>query len=246
MSMNAKQAKITGAHPNTGKKHTKSATLKKNTGFTLCTGDYPGYLGGPNIDGTGAFSFPVFPGACADLAADTEPIGSFSGTCTKNPYEGVSVTLYRQANTNGGSTIDTVGGPNNDGCFLGVCGYLPAGIPQFRDFGIGAIPPGVSSGLIQTVLNGICAIASPLFTADKESQCSAALRLKGTTSPRNKYPGCVSGSIGWAALCVCSPCGRIMMDSILTSSIYTHPSDLSSNLTTRPKLRTSLLYVRGR
>lgn len=59
-------------HNKTGNKIPKSAhqdktNLRKVSGFALCTKPYEGYLGGPNIAGTGAFSYPVYPGDCEEV-----------------------------------------------------------------------------------------------------------------------------------------------------------------------------------
>lgn len=56
-------------HNKTSTKIPKSTTrdktnLRKVSGFALCTKPYEAYVGGPNTAGTGAFSYPVYPGGC--------------------------------------------------------------------------------------------------------------------------------------------------------------------------------------
>lgn len=57
----------------TGNKIPKNTTphdktnLRKVSGFSLCTMPYEAYVGGPNVAGTGAFSYPVYPGDCDEV-----------------------------------------------------------------------------------------------------------------------------------------------------------------------------------
>jgi hypothetical protein len=56
----------------TGNKIPKTIThsktnLRKVSGFSLCTMPYEAYVGGPNVAGTGAFSYPVYPGDCEEV-----------------------------------------------------------------------------------------------------------------------------------------------------------------------------------
>jgi hypothetical protein len=47
--------------------HQDKRNIRKVSGFDLCTADYDAYIGGPNVAGTGAFSYPVYPGDCEEV-----------------------------------------------------------------------------------------------------------------------------------------------------------------------------------
>lgn len=47
--------------------HQDKTNIRKVPGFSLCTAPYDAYIGGPNVAGTGAFSYPVYPGDCDDV-----------------------------------------------------------------------------------------------------------------------------------------------------------------------------------
>lgn len=44
------------------------------SGFNLCTQPYQAFIGGPNVAGTGAFSYPVYPGDCTEVRKSDESI----------------------------------------------------------------------------------------------------------------------------------------------------------------------------
>lgn len=91
----------TGKVPKTKTPHTKPINLKQTTGFTLCTGEYDAYIGGTNVAGTGAFSYPVstdctFAPAQLKTVTPGEANGFYAGVCSENPYEGLTLTAYRE------------------------------------------------------------------------------------------------------------------------------------------------------
>lgn len=47
--------------------HNDKTNLRKVDGFNLCTQSYEAYIGGTGIAGTGAFSYPVYPGDCNEV-----------------------------------------------------------------------------------------------------------------------------------------------------------------------------------
>ena len=204
----------TGKAPKTKTPHSgKGIRSTKVTGFTLCTENYDAYNGGPNIAGTGAFAYPVYAGSCQEAPppkrgralegeSSPAPIGTFSGTCSGNPWEGYSVTTYRVTDTNNGD-VDATGllnlvgecTPSNPNAENG-CPQEPSTFPLLQTATGGflgsfdnAIPPETDAAAVQALADGYC--QSLPAVGNRESLCSAELRIAGEVSKWNKYPGYV-------------------------------------------------------
>lgn len=153
--------------------------------------------------GTGAFSRPVYAGACDDLEGLDEEevvqIGSISATCSGNPWEGKSYTVYRTSMTDDGSEglINTVG-PCEPGDVDedGGCVYDPSELPQFQasieelEGFPSVIEVDQSYEQIQETVNAFCETSTgDLSEVSTTAHCSAELRIKGSGSIKNKFPG---------------------------------------------------------
>ena len=119
-----------------------------------------------------------------------DPVGDFSGTCSGNPWEGVSISYYRITDTTGQSgdrIIDSVGPCTT----VNGCGYTPIMPPQFKLFPEfdTTVPRNINASALQSYVNAFCQNALNANDYSRESQCSAELRIKPAASKSNKYPG---------------------------------------------------------
>lgn len=180
---------LTANKNKTGNKHPKGAhndktNLRKVTGFNLCTQEYDAYIGGTGVAGTGAFSYPVYPGDCAEVDDMTEEIGSLSATCSNNPYEGVTFTLTRQA-VGRAALLDDIRSPGtnfnptppNQGNF--VQDWTPLEIGETT-----------TTAQVQASVDQFCVDQQGTKFAPFSSKCSAELRLSGDNR-KNKHPGSI-------------------------------------------------------
>ncbi|GAB5030692.1 Hypothetical protein NocV09_00303580 [Nannochloropsis oceanica] len=168
--------------------HNDKTNLRKVDGFNLCTQSYEAYIGGTGIAGTGAFSYPVYPGDCNEVDSTTEQIGTLSATCSGNPYEGTTFTFTAQATTeNFVNPLQDLSCSNTNGCTFSN----PDIFPQFLGslVNISVIPDNTTAEEVQTFTDQICADIFDVVPAlSKISQCSAELRLSGDNR-KNKHPG---------------------------------------------------------
>lgn len=107
---------LTANKNKTGNKHPKGAhndktNLRKVTGFNLCTQEYDAYIGGTGVAGTGAFSYPVYPGDCAEVGKGNRSIFSCElllfGRIERCLALNAHLSTYRTTNThNSQSSLD--------------------------------------------------------------------------------------------------------------------------------------------